>query len=257
MVWSGLAIIVFLLYLIPLFENMNKPVPISARLTEKQVHNDRFMQLGFELIDPFSLSFEAGQYVSLKVSNLGDRRSYSICSKPSLNHRFEFVVDISPDGIGSQYFVNLQIGENVSGLAPLGNFVISSYPEEKVVVFVATGSGIGPLRSMIHNLIQDKQDTRPIVLYWGMRQPHDFLWLNDFQDLVVSVSNFSFYPVVSRGAPEWTLSTGRVTDILKIHEFQPETGFYICGSAEMTQDTRALLLEKGVNDQYIHFEKYF
>lgn len=236
---------------------MITPQPFTAKLEEKTVHNQRFIQFAFELVEPHSLPFQAGQYVSLQITPEGDRRSYSICSKPSLDHGFELLVDISPGGLGSQYLAQLQFGDTVSGLAPLGSFTLNPASTEQALVFIATGSGIGPLHSMIHHLIQDQEERRPISLYWGMRHPHDFFWLHDYQDLVVAASNFAFYPVISQVVPEWTLSTGRVTHLLAIHQFQPETGYYICGSNQMIGDVKQLLLDKGVTSEYIHHEKYF
>lgn len=235
---------------------MQTPTQFSAKLEEKIEHNARYIQYQFELIQPHELSFQAGQYVSLKVSDQGDRRSYSFCSSPGLTHGFELLVDVSPAGLGSQYLQSLQFGDTVSGLAPLGHFTIANIPEQSLV-FVATGSGIGPLYSMITDLIQEKQDPRPITLYWGIRHPHEFFWLSDFQDMVEAVERFSFYPVVSQPVEEWTLSTGRVTDLLQVHQFPAETGFYLCGSDRMIADVKQLLIDKQISEQHIHHERFF
>lgn len=236
---------------------MTTPTQFTAKLEEKIEHNSRYIQYQFEFVEPHQLPFRAGQYVSLKVTDQGDRRSYSICSSPGITHGFELLVDVSPDGLGSRYLQQLQYGDTVSGLAPLGHFTIVDNIPEQSLVFVATGSGIGPLNSMITDLLQEQQDPRPITLYWGMRHPQELFWLNDFQDMVEAVDRFSFYPVVSQPLPEWTLSTGRVTDMLQVHQFTADTGFYLCGSDKMIADVKQLLIQKEISERHIHHERFF
>ena len=83
------------------------PQQFKARLEDRIVHNDKYIQCSFELTQPFRMPFLAGQYVSIKVSDRGDRRSYSICSPPGIEHGFELMVDVRPQGLGSKFLQNL------------------------------------------------------------------------------------------------------------------------------------------------------
>lgn len=233
-----------------------KPQPFTARLEDRFIHNDRYVECTFELIEPYIIEFIAGQYVSIKIDDQGTRRSYSICTPPSTNHGFGLLVDVSPGGVGSSFLQNLPIGQNVEVLAPLGRFTVSQQPEEELV-FVATGSGITPFKSMIEDLIQNQDEKRDMTLYWGMRYIQDLFWLDEIQDLVEAVPNFHFYPVLSQPVPEWSLSTGHVTDLLQVHQFLPTAGFYICGNKGMIESTQAMLLAKQVPVQYIHHEPFY
>lgn len=235
---------------------LTKPQKFLARLEDRFIHNNRYVECTFELIEPHIIEFLAGQYVSIKIDDQGTRRSYSICTPPSTNHGFGLLVDVSPGGVGSSFLQSLPIGQNVELLAPLGRFVISDQLEEELV-FVATGSGITPFKSMIEDLIQIKGETRKMTLYWGMRHIQDLFWLDEIQDLVEAIDNFYFYPVLSQPAPEWSLSTGHVTDLLQIHQFSPQAGFYICGNKGMIKSTEAMLLAKQVPVQYIHHEPFY
>ena len=235
------------------------PTTFTARLEEKTVHNDRFIQLAFELVEPHRFPFFAGQYVSIQVSEQGERRAYSICSSPGIDHGFELLIDTRPAGLGSTYLASLQFGDEIKGIGPIGQFTIAesnSIPESQIVL-IATGSGIAPFRSMILDLLQEKKDQRPLSLYWGMRYAHEFFWLQDFEILVDAFQNFNFYPILSQPSPEWTLSTGHVTDLPTAHNFPPQTGFYLCGSQQMVKDNIAVLFAKGVDSQFIHHEKFY
>jgi ferredoxin-NADP reductase len=242
---------------------MIPPRQLTAKLEDKIVHNDKFVQLMFELSgESREMQFEAGQYVSIKVAENGLRRSYSICSTPAIAHGFELMIDLTPNGIGTNYLNNLTFGQEISLLGPMGQFVITGRETpvgatEEAIVMVATGSGITPFRSMLFDLLQVKRETRPITLHWGVRNEHNLIWLDELAELEDAFSNFKFHPVVSQPLPEWTLCRGRVTDCLGTHELPANAGYYLCGGKPMIESVVALLPPKGVAPEHIHHEKFF
>jgi ferredoxin-NADP reductase len=235
---------------------MIKPQEFTAKLEEKVVHNDKFIQLSFELVEPFQMQFAAGQYVSVKVAADGTRRSYSICSRPDIDHGFELLVELIPNGVGSQFFDQLEYGETVSLLAPLGRFNIEPQPVDELV-FVATGSGVTPFRSMILDQLQLQQDSRPMTLFWGLRHVDYLFWQDEFMELAENFANFTFHPVISQPVPDWLLCRGRVTDCLSVHQLPENAAYYLCGSSQMIDDVSQLLIKKEVAQDNIHFEKFF
>ena len=235
-----------------------QPTHFTARLEEKQTLNDRFFHFHFELTQPHVMEFQAGQYVSIKVGPDGDRRSYSICSTPDINHGFELLIDVQPDGKGCKYLCQLKFGDEIELLAPMGQFMIQTEPREKEIVLIATGAGIAPYRAMILDQLQAKRDQRPITLHWGMRHTQELFWLDEFEQLMENFANFHFYPVLSQPERDWTLSRGRVTDVLTAEaSLSREAGYYLCGNSTMIQDVKKLLLSKGIPETNIHHEKFF
>ncbi|HYD35045.1 MAG TPA: FAD-binding oxidoreductase [Vitreimonas sp.] len=236
---------------------MQPPQLGTVKLIDKLVHNEKFTQYYFEYLQPASMNFKAGQYMSIQVTDRGDRRSYSICSSPAKTHGFELLVDSTPHGLGVTYLENLPLGGEMKSLGPLGVFTMSEVGDEEAVVYVAAGSGITPFRSMIFDQLQNKQDQRPMYLYWGLRYAETMFWQDEFQELAQNFPNFHFHPVISRALPEWPLCRGRVTDCLNVHALPEKAGFYLCGNAAMIHDTSALLQQKGVTPEHIHHEKFF
>ncbi len=236
---------------------MISPQTYTARLEDKLQHNQKFTQYSFELIEPHRLEFQAGQYVSIKVSDQGEHRSYSICSTPDNNHQFDLLIDSTPGGLGVQLFNNLEFGHEIDILAPMGLFVV---PEDLAVdqlVFVATGSGIAPFKSMIEDQLRNKKDQRQLTLHWGMCRPEDLLWLEEWQELDEAFPNFHFHPVLSQAPEAWTLCRGRVTDCLSIHERPINAAYFLCGGQDMIQDVTNLLTQKGVSQELIITEKFY
>jgi NAD(P)H-flavin reductase len=240
-----------------LSDNMIAPKQCTAKLADKIVLNDRYVQLKFEWTEPHLVQFQAGQYISVSIPNRPDRRSYSIVSTPDDEHGFDLLIDLAPNGLGVNYLTKMKFGEEMSCLAPLGFFVVPEKAAGKPLHFVATGSGIAPYRSMILNELQVKKNTQLILLYWGMREVNNLFWEDEFAELRESFPNFKFHPVASRPPADWPLCRGRVTDCLTIHPLLPEAEYFACGGEPMVTQVTGFLLNKGVAKENIHREKFF
>lgn len=244
-----------------------QPQKFTARVSEKYYlsESERFLFVSFELVLPDRIEFRAGQYVSLKINEQGERRSYSIASSPDDNHGFHLVAEMVPEGHGSHYLKNIKLGEVVEVLAPLGRFAVPPSPmasegqgQMKKLLFVATGSGIIPIYSMINDLLINKHETRQMRLNWGMRSEEDIFWFDNFERLMENYPNFVFDPVLSRPGEEWSLCSGHVQDCLK-RDFVSglaDWESYVCGNPTMVEDLVKLLLEMGMAQDDIHHEKF-
>lgn len=228
----------------------------KAKLADKQVLNPKFTLMTFELVEPNLLNFDAGQYVSIQVDPQGDRRSYSICSEPSKTHAFELLIDMAPHGLGVTYLDQLQFGQEISALAPMGRFYIEENMINQPLVFVATGSGVAPFRSMILDQLQ-KQSKVPMTLYFGLRHEEDLFWQDEWQRLQTQFPNFVFHPVLSQPKQEWPLCRGRVTNCLAVHELDKTAHYLLCGNDQMIKDVSAQLQQSGIQLTQIHHEKFY
>ena len=206
------------------------------------------------------LEYKAGQYVSIKVDEEGERRSYSLASYPD-EEDLQLVVNTAPMGKGSRYVLDLEVGDEVEVLGPMGEFVVSGEhlaQETKGFLMVATGSGIVPFRPMIIDLLKVKKERRPVRLYWGMRYEEDLFWMTEWRDLEREHGNFKIDVVLSKGSGNWKGCGGHVGDCLKNHGGDLKSWqAYVCGSREMVEQMSKLLVELGVNKDGVHFEKFF
>jgi len=214
------------------------------------------------------LVWQPGQYVSVVVgqnqnpdgSKVSIRRSYSIFTTPDFG-KVGFVVDTKPMGPGSQYFINLKVGEQISFKGPLGKFTLSS-ALQKQIVFVATGTGIGPLRAMIDDLFQNTKNLvseTKVELYFGFRTQEDIFWRDYFEKLQEKhPEKFVIKIVLSQPGQGWIGLTGHVTEhvVLSINiNSKPE--FYLCGNLNMISDVSEKLKGQGISTNFIHFESYY
>jgi NAD(P)H-flavin reductase len=203
------------------------------------------------------MEFFAGQYISIRVTERGERRSYSIASTPDVTHGITLVAEMVENGKGSARLGEAIVGEELTILGPLGNFVVRG--EKEKLLFVATGSGIVPIWSMINDLLINKNETRPMRLHWGMRSEKNMFWFDNLERLSEEHSNFVFDQVLSRPSEQWELCTGHVQDCLR-RDFSEnkliEWEGYVCGNPKMVEETRAALTELGMPEKVIFHEKF-
>jgi CDP-4-dehydro-6-deoxyglucose reductase len=213
------------------------------------------------------VTFMAGQYMILKVGD--KRRLYSVASPQHITAYFDLLVQLLPQGVGSDFFRNLKVGEMAEFMGPAGQFVIRNITDSKI--FLATGTGIAPIRSKIEELLRQtnkEQENLPeIVLFWGMKTLKDSYYLEEFIEKMQHNPHFKFYLCLTRENDETVfekpyIKKGRVQEVLTrfMHghqnSFPNEYEYAICGSREMVTNVNEFLLTKNVEKQRIYFEKF-
>lgn len=242
------------------FMQLTRPSIYLTKVSDKYYlsESEKFLLVHLELVNPDRITFAAGQYVSIKINEHGERRSYSIASTSDMNHGITLVVEIIPNGKGSEYLKNLLIGDEVELLAPMGRFTVTNDTATQNLLFVATGSGIVPIKAMIEELLIVKRDMRQIRLHWGMRSEEDMFWFDNFQRLAGEHPNFVFDQVLSKPSADWELCTGHVQDCLArdFPEGLSDWEAYVCGSPETVRAIENKLLEMKVDPDRIHMERF-
>lgn len=184
-------------------------------------------------------------------------RAYSIAS-PRGGNRFSLCLNQVPDGIVSTYLFQLNPGDEIKIHEPIGYFTLR-HPGRRAV-FVATGTGIAPFRSMLLDHLPKQQPQ--ITLLFGVRYEAGLLYRQEFERLAAEFPTFRFMPTLTRPPESWTGLTGRVQqhldEALDLHV--PEEMFnvdvYICGLKEMVDDVRRELKKRGFDRKQIIYEKY-
>jgi len=212
--------------------------------------------IGIEFLH--EVMFTPGQFVSLKVSDEGLRRSYSIASLPGKKF-IELVVNVAPMGIGSKYILGIKIGDSVEVLGFLGKFVVrfDELTPEKRLIFIGTGAGIVPLKPMIENLLINNKFNGKINLIWGMRYETDLYWITELDKLQREYDNFCMEIALSHPGERWPGVQGHVGDVIdKISIEEKDTIAFLCGNPEMITEISDLLKNKGVPSSQILYERF-
>lgn len=213
----------------------------------------------FEALDTESFEFTPGQFISVleQVEGKEITRAYSIAS-PRDGKRFSLCLNRVQDGMVSPMLFAMRVGEEVEMHQPLGYFTLR-HPGHRIV-FVATGTGIAPFRSM---LLDHLPRTHPhVTLLFGVRHPASVLYRGEFEQMASEHSEFRFLPTVTRPDASWNGRTGRVQAhldealALQTPEELATVDVYICGLKEMVDDVRVNLKARGFDRKQIIYEKY-
>ena len=201
------------------------------------------------------LEFKAGQFVNLSFEDEGEKymKPYSIASNPEYKNSLQLSIKLVSDGRVTQHLWNKKEGDNVTLKGPFGLFTVRNKKEK--IVFIGTGTGIAPLRSMIQDLIYNQKTEKQITLIFGVRYDDEILFKEEFEKLEKENPHFKYIPVVSRPTGNWIGRTGHVhMNFDSIDVLNSE--FYICGLPAMFDSAKAKLLELGTEESQIYHEVF-
>ncbi len=163
-----------------------------------------------------------------------------------------------PGGIFSNYLCDLERGANIPFTGPHGFFVLPQ-PVERDQVFIATGTGIAPVRGMLAGLLAaDGGLKHDVWLLFGVRYPETILYRSEFDRLAAEHPKFHFVPALSRPPADWRGERGHVQELMRrLFTGRKDFEASICGLKAMVDDVRRILKEEfGLDRRQIHYEKY-
>lgn len=209
-----------------------------------------------------NFQFKAGQFVTMDLpiheKRLKRWRSYSIASAPEGGNTLEFCIVRMEGGAATEYlFEEAEVGTPIRFKGPDGTFTL---PEtiDKDLVFICTGTGVAPFRSMLWDLRRRNKPTRKLHLIFGTREEAGILYREEFEQLAAEWPAFSYDIALSR-EPDWQGYKGYVHQIYAEHYGlpRPDVQFYLCGWTDMIDDAVAtLLLQLGYEKSQILYELY-
>jgi len=230
----------------------------SKQLAPKVQH------LAFTREDNTPISFTAGQFITLQIQGINKilHRSYSIANNPNLDNTIEIACAYVENGIATQLLFNLEPGDIISATGPFGLFVLKD--EQPVrYVFIGTGTGITPYRSMLHDIKHRLENSHPeleVILIFGVRNSSELLFAEEFLAFAKKYPRFKFYACYSQGSANPSKPHerhGYVQSIFEELNLNPANDIvYLCGNPNMIDDTFAILTEKGFDKKNVRREKY-
>lgn len=198
--------------------------------------------------------FEAGQFLYVYHPS-GAKKPYSIASSPDDERGLDLAVKKIEGGALSSYLYGLKEGQEVEITRAVGAFKLKT-PPGMAYVGLATGTGVAPLRSMIHYMLAHEQ--REIWLFLGSATRNNLPYHAEWERLDREHERFRYVPSCTREGMDWTGERGWIQEPFTKH-FQGRSGYevYLCGIRRMVDDvTRQLQEEMGIDTSTIHKEKY-
>jgi ferredoxin-NADP reductase len=243
---------------------MPAPPSFDVRLLDARILSPGVRELTFERADGATFDFQAGQWVSLVLPLEGGeaRRAYSIASSPDGTPRFSLAITKVVTGAASPHLHALAPGATIRAIGPQGFFTRPLVEGGQPSLFIGTGTGVTPLRSMIRDALA-KGDGSPMTLLFGVRHPDDRLFLEELEALAAKHPSFRFAYTLSQPDETWTGLRGYVQAHVRAAWRELEGAgrgaphAYICGLERMVGAVRELLRkEMGVERKQVHSERY-
>jgi ferredoxin-NADP reductase len=243
---------------------MSASEPFNARLIASRYLSPNVRELVLEREGGAPVDFLPGQWVNLLLPGPeGEiKRAYSIASAPAGSPRFEIAVTRVIGGPGSEHLHALTEGSVVRAVGPQGFF---TRPPSDLApsLFVATGTGVTPLRSMMQAAVRAGSGA-PMWLLFGARREEDILYRDELEGYARTSPNVRYAITLSQPSPSWAglrgyvqLHVPELLRDLRASAAPEEPHVYVCGLERMVSAVRELLRkELGVDRKHVHQERY-
>lgn len=228
------------------------PRLVQGRLLEKRQLAAATWHLRWEV--PSAFQYDSGQFVLLhhEVEGKPFRLPYSIAC-PAQPGTIELCVRGMEEGPLAGFPCGLEVGTQAAFEGPFGLFV-PRHPERDAL-FVAHGTGIGPIRSIVQDLLRRNAEAR-LTLLVGARDEDSILYRDEWEQVQRSTPRFRFLPTLSQPSPSWSGRRGYVQQHLPEFFAQRDLAVYICGSPAMVDDVRSQFTAAGFDGHQLIYERY-
>lgn len=239
---------------------MTAPESFDVRLERARMLSPTVRELVFTRVDGQPLDFAPGQWVNLMLPHEGTelKRAYSIASAPTGGSTFEVAVTRVLGGPASEKLHSMEVGTAVRAVGPSGLFTREP-GDPTPALFVGTGTGVTPLRSMMAAALRAGSKA-PLWLLFGVRHQNDMLYRDELVAWEAEEPNVRVFVTLSRPDHGWPGRTGYVQTHLPMlwrdlgHE---SAHLYVCGLERMVKAVREVARQGlGIERKHVHQERY-
>lgn len=187
-------------------------------------------------------TFESGQFGEYSVFGVGEA-TFCISSSPTRMDHLEF--SVRRVGTVTNALHRLGVGAEIGFRGPYGNDFPLDLLEGKSLVFIAGGIGLAPLRSLIWNVVDNRDKYKNIDIIYGARSPADLCFSYDLETWEQDKS-LNMVTTIDRENENWTGRVGLVPKVLE--EVAPPSSdavAIVCGPPIMIRFTFPALQKLG------------
>lgn len=226
--------------------------PVRAKL-EKIIPESPTIKT-FVLVPDEEFVFQTGQFIELTLNGTGEA-PFTPSSSPLVSDRIE--VTVMKAGYVTEKIHRLEPGEILGLRGPFGRgYPLDEFYEREVLI-LGGGCGFAPLRSLLYNLMAEKERFRGVTLCYGSKTPGECIY-KPFVNELRNTEGFRVLRTVDQGDENWTETVGVVTVLLEQVSVDPgHTVAIVCGPPIMMKFSTIRLIEMGFSDRdiYLSLEK--
>jgi NAD(P)H-flavin reductase len=232
-------------------DNIYKPELVEIKDIIDETPDIKTFRLQFknpELQNNFS--FKAGQFAEYSVFGEGEC-TFCIASSPTRPEYLECSFKLA--GKTTSAMTKLNVGDTIGLRGPYGNSFPLEQMKGKNIVFIAGGIGLAPVRCIIWNVLDLRDQFKDITIICGARSVADLVYKNEIEDWK-SMSGIKTIVTVDPGGetPDWKGEIGFVPTIVeKISPSASDTIAILCGPPIMIRYTFPILEKLGFKEENI------
>jgi NAD(P)H-flavin reductase len=216
--------------------------PVSHRVVGRREETADVVTLHLEATDGSRLRYAAGQFNMLYAYAVGEV-AISISANPlgdgPIAHTVRNV------GSVSRALCGLQIGDTLGLRGPFGSDWGLESAAGGDLVIVAGGIGLAPLRSVITQVISQRDRFGTVEIVIGTRTPEELAFREEVETWRAR-DDLSVHVTVDRATPGWRGTVGVVTTVLPRIQCNPGAIALVCGPEVMMRFTALALMERGM-----------
>lgn len=215
--------------------------------------------------DAEKFKFVQGQYLTFRRVFEGEemRRSYSICAGVDDGVLRVGIKKVDGGWFSSWANDELEVGETIEAMAPMGNFHSALKPEEsRAYLGFAGGSGVTPMISLIKTVLRAEPQST-FTLVYGNRSTSAIMFREELEDLKnTHMARLNIVHILESEAVDIDLFSGRLDrekcDALFSRWINVKGAdlAFICGPEPMMLAVSEALKKHGMDESAIKFELF-
>lgn len=224
--------------------------PVIARLLKVEQMTELEKLFTLELPEQSSLGNEPGQFVEVSLFGIGEA-PISISSSPSRsNGTFELCVRNAGDVTNAMH--QMEPGAAVGIRGPFGHSFPIAKMKGKDILFAAGGLGLAPLRSLINEVMDQRDSFGRVIVLYGTKHPSEILFQDELDEWA-GRDDVEFHMTVDRADDDWQGNVGVITTLFSNITIDPRnTVAATCGPPIMYRFVLMELLGKGIPETQIY-----
>ncbi len=198
--------------------------PAMATITRVERLTDKEKLFEIKLGDEQNLNHKPGQFVEVSVLGVGEA-PISVSSSPSRSNG-SFELAIREVGNVTNALHRMEPDAKVGIRGPFG----TTFPVQDLrgqdLLFVAGGIGLVPLRSLINEVLDHREDYGRVIILFGAKSPPDRLFVKELEEWQAR-ADVEYFDTVDKADDTWDGNVGVITTLFSKVSIEPATTYCV------------------------------